>query len=90
MAGEHKTVILSILGTLLSALILFGTTIVISGGIDMTYVKAYVFPLVLSAFTLAVFAGVLFAREKGAIPGFEPTDSQKDEKPSDKPKSQGH
>ncbi|MDA4122514.1 MAG: hypothetical protein OK456_04950 [Thaumarchaeota archaeon] len=90
MAGEHKTVLLSILGTLLSAVILFVITIAISGGIDMTYVKAYVYPLVLSAFTLAVFAGVLFAREKGAIPGFEPTDSQKDQKPADKPEPQGH
>ncbi len=90
MAGEHKTVVLSIFGTLLSALILFVTTIAISGRIDMTYVEAYVFPLVLSAFTLAVFAGVLFAREKGAIPGFEPTDSQKDQKPPDKPKAEGH
>ena len=80
MADDHKTVLLSILATLLAAVILFAATTIISGGIDVNLVKGYVLPLVVSSFTLAVFAGVLFARNKGKIPGFRPTDPPKDEK----------
>ena len=83
MADEHKTVLLSIFATLLSAGIVFLATLLISGGISIYYIKSYVLPLVLSAFTLGVFAGVLFAKEKGALPYFSPPESQK-------PKSEGH
>ena len=81
MADEHKTVLLSIFATLLAALVIFAATVVVSGGIAIDLVKGYVLPLVVSAFTLAVFAGVLFARSKGMIPGFrpEPPNEQKAE-----------
>lgn len=90
MADEHKTVILSIMGTLISALVIFAATVAITGGIDLTLVKAYVLPLMLSAFSLAIFAGVLVAHQKGKIPGMSPSEPEKDQKPADKPQGQGH
>lgn len=80
MAQDHKTVLLSIFATLLAAAIVFVATIVISGGIEVDLIKGYVLPLVLSAFTLAIFAGVLFATNKGKIPGFGDTEPAKEEK----------
>jgi hypothetical protein len=75
----HMTVLLSIFATLLAAVIVFAATVVVSGGIAINLIKGYVFPLVVSAFTLAVFAGVLFIRSKNMLPGFK-TDAEKDEK----------
>jgi hypothetical protein len=80
LAEDHKTVLLSIFATLLAALVVLVVTIVISGGIQITLIKSYVLPLVLSAFTLAVFAGVLVAHNKGMIPGFDPSEPAKEEK----------
>jgi hypothetical protein len=87
LAEDHKTVVLSILATLLAALILLVATIAISGGITIELVKAYVLPLVISAFTLSVFAGVLFARNKGKLPWLAPTEPSKDEKAPETSKS---
>jgi hypothetical protein len=72
LAEEHKTVILSILATLLAAIVIFLATIAVNGGISVTLVEAYVLPLIVTAFSLSVFAGVLIARNRGMIPGFEP------------------
>jgi len=80
LADEHKTVILSIFATLLAAVVIFVVTVVAGGGVSETLFKAYVLPLIVTAFSLSVFAGVLFARERGMIPGFEPeTKVQKEE-----------
>jgi hypothetical protein len=87
LSDEHKTVMLSILATLLAALGIFVVTIIISGGIDITLVKAYVLPLVISSFTLTVFWSVVFARNKGKMPWLETTPPPKDEKASEAPKS---
>ena len=78
--AEHKTVVLSIFATLLAALVIFVATIAISGGISVSLVQAYVLPLVVSSFTLAVFAGILFAKQKGKIPGFAPGEPPKEKK----------
>ena len=68
MAEEHKTVLVSIFSTLLAAVVIFVAIVVISGGIATDLVKGYVLPLIVSAFTLTVFWGVLFARSKGKLP----------------------
>lgn len=78
MAQDHKIVLLSIFATLLAAVIVFAATVVISGGVEIDLIKGYVLPLVLSAFTLAIFAGVLFATNKGKIPGFGSPEAQKE------------
>ena len=65
MANEHKTIFLSIIAMLLAALVMFVGTVAVSGGVSIVLLKGYVLPLVLSVFTLAVFVGVLFARNKG-------------------------
>jgi hypothetical protein len=70
LADEHKTVLLSILATLLAALAIFVTTIAVSGGISAALVESYVLPLLVTAFSLSIFAGVLFAKNKGKVPGF--------------------
>lgn len=72
LAQEHKTVILSIFATLLAAVVIFLATVAFSGGVSLTLVEAYVFPLIVTAFSLSVFAAVLIARNRGMIPGFEP------------------
>jgi hypothetical protein len=82
LAEDHKTVLLSILATLVAALILFVATIIVSGGISIDMVRGYVLPLVISAFTLSIFAGVLFARNKGKLPWLAPDEPPKDEKAS--------
>jgi hypothetical protein len=79
LAEDHKTVLLSILATLLAALIMFVATIVISGGIAIDLVRGYVMPLIISAFTLAVFWSVLFAHHKGKIPWLDSAEPKKDE-----------
>jgi hypothetical protein len=68
LGDEHKTVLLSILGTVLSAITIFVITIAISGGVSVTLFKSYVLPLFMSAFTLLIFWGILFARHKGKLP----------------------
>jgi hypothetical protein len=87
LADDHKTVILSILATLGAALIVFVATVVVSGGISVDLVRGYVLPLVISAFTLSIFAGVLFARNKGKIPWLAPEEPTKDEKAATASKS---
>jgi hypothetical protein len=57
---------------MVAAVVILATTKVIEGGMSDTLIQAYVLPLTVSAVSLAVFAGVLFARNKGKIPGFEP------------------
>ena len=73
MAQDHKVVFVSIFSTLVAAFIIFLATVVMSGGISVDLVKAYVLPLVISSFTLLVFGGILFARSKGLL-GFLGTD----------------
>ncbi len=85
MADEHKTVILSIFATLLAAVVVFVTTVAWSGGVSAILVEAYVLPLFVTAFSLAVFAGVLFARNKGKIPGFPPDKPADEKKEEPKP-----
>jgi hypothetical protein len=69
---EHKTVLLSILATLLAAVGILAVTVLFSGGISIVLIQAYVLPLIVSSFALAVFALMLFARKKGKMPGFPP------------------
>jgi hypothetical protein len=81
LGDEHQTVLLSILGTLLSALVIFVITIAVSGGVSTTLFRSYVLPLFMSAFTLAIFWGILFARHKGKLPFLrEEPEPPKDEK----------
>jgi hypothetical protein len=89
LAEDHKTVLLSIMATLVAAMILFVATVVISGGIAIDLVKGYVLPLVISAFTLAVFWSVLFARNKGKLPWLGVVEPAKDEKAPATSKSTG-
>jgi hypothetical protein len=85
MAEDHKTVLLSIMATIVAGLFMFIGTVVVSGGISIDLIKGYVLPLFISAFTLAVFAGVLYARNKGRIPWLgpvEPAKQMKEEPPT--------
>ena len=75
LGQEHKTVLLSIFSTLIAALLVFIATVAVSGGIHLNLVEAYVLPLIMSSFTLLVFAGILFARSKGML-GFLGTDNE--------------
>jgi hypothetical protein len=79
LGEDHKTVLLSILATLMAALIVFVATVAVSGGVSIELVRGYVLPLVISAFTLSIFAGVLIARNKGIFPWLaeEPTKDDK-------------
>jgi fatty acid desaturase len=79
LGDEHKTVMLSIMATVVAAVILFVGTIAIAGGVDVTLVKSYVLPLFMSAFTLTVFWAFLFARHKGMLPMLG-EEEQKDQK----------
>ena len=87
MAEDHKTVILSIIATCISAFVLFLGTVVAAGGISIDLIKAYVLPLFISAMVLGIFATVLFARNSGKLPWLGPTEPAKEEKPS-APKSE--
>ncbi len=78
MADDHKTVLLSILSTLLAAVVVLVATVAVAGGFSFDLFEAYVLPLLVTSFSLSVFAGVLFARNKGKIPGFPP-DAPRDE-----------
>ena len=69
MADDHRTVLLSILATLLAAAVIFVVTVAVNGGFSTPLFEAYVMPLVVTAFSLAVFAVILFAHSKGKIPG---------------------
>lgn len=77
MADDHKTVLLSILSTLLAAVAVLVATVAVAGGFSVDLFEAYVLPLLVTSFSLSVFAGVLFARNKGKLPGFPP-DAPKD------------
>jgi hypothetical protein len=81
MGDEHKTVLLSILATLFAAVVILAVTVVVAGGWSVRLVESYVLPLLVTAFSLSIFAGVLFARNKGLIPGF-PADVPKDNRPA--------
>jgi hypothetical protein len=81
MAEDHKTVLLSIFATCVAGLLMFIGTVVVSGGISIDLIKGYVMPLFISAFTLAVFAGVLYARNKGKIPWLGPVERASAAKP---------
>lgn len=83
LAQDHKVVFVSIFSTLLAALVIFIATVVVSGGIALDLVKAYVLPLVISSFTLLVFGTVLFARSKGML-AFLGTDEKVKEQPNEK------
>ena len=91
MTEEHKMVLVSIFSTLVAAVIIFIATVAVSGGIAFDLVKGYVLPLIISAFTLTVFWGVLLLRNKGKVPFLgspEPNnvmETQSTSKPTDKP-----
>jgi len=59
LADDRKVVMLSITSTLIAAVFILAATVAVSGGIASDLVRAYVLPLVISAFTLLVFWGVL-------------------------------
>ena len=80
LANDHRTVLLSILATLVAATIVFLATVIVSGGFALDLVRGYVLPLVISAFTLTVFWGILFAQQKGKLPWLAPVESKKDDK----------
>jgi hypothetical protein len=73
LGNEHETVFLSILGTVLSAIMIFLVTIAIAGGVSMSLFTSYVLPLFMSAFTLSIFWAILYARHKGKLPFFPET-----------------
>jgi hypothetical protein len=77
LADDHKTVLLSILATLMAALIILVSTVIISGGVSIDLIRGYVMPLVISAFTLAVFWSILYARHKGKLPWLDSTEPAK-------------
>jgi hypothetical protein len=54
-------------------------TVVGTGKVSIPLIQSYVLPLVVTSFSLSVFAGVLYARNKGKIPGFR-TEESKDKK----------
>lgn len=75
---EHKTVLLSIFATLVAAVGILLITVLVAGELSVTLIQAYVLPLVVTSFSLAVFAAVLFARKKGKIPGFPPDETKQE------------
>jgi hypothetical protein len=81
LAEDHRIVLLSIFSTLVAAVVVLIVTVAVSGGVTVALVKSYVLPLVISAFTLAVFWGVLFANSKGKLP-FLGLQETKNEKPA--------
>ena len=89
LADEHKAVLLSILATVLSAALIFLITVADDGGISITLFKAYVLPLFMSAFTLAIFWGFLFARHKGKLPFLTENEPPEDKKAPTAPKTTG-
>jgi ABC-type sugar transport system permease subunit len=68
LGDEHKTVMISIIATIVAAFLLFLVTIAVAGGVSTTLFMSYVLPLLMSAFTLSVFWAFLFARHKGILP----------------------
>lgn len=68
MGDEHKTVMISIMATIVAAFVLFLVTVAVSGGVSKALFMSYVLPLLMSAFTLSVFWAFLFARHKGILP----------------------
>ena len=79
MADEHKTVLLSILATVVAGSLLFLATVAVGGGISIDLIRGYVLPLFISAFTLTIFWAILYARNKGLLPWLLP-EVQKEEK----------
>lgn len=76
MADERRTVLLSIFATVLAALVIFIASVAFAGGISIDLVKSYVLPLFVSAFTLLVFWGVLYAHQSGKLPWFGPAETE--------------
>jgi len=88
LADEHKTVLISIIATVLAACLLFLITIGVAGGVSIALFKSYVLPLFMSAFTLTIFWAFLFARHRGKLPILAETEP-KDERASKAPESPG-
>jgi hypothetical protein len=68
MPEDHKTVLLSILGTVAAGVVVLLLTVAISGGISAGLIDTYVLPLFISAFALTTFWAILFAAGKGKLP----------------------
>ena len=64
MTDEHRVVLISILSTLVAAVIIFAVSVALSGGISIDLVRGYVLPLIISAFTLSVFWCVLYVTNR--------------------------
>ena len=73
MADEHRVVLISILSTLVAAVIILAVSVALSGGIAIDLVRAYVLPLVISAFTLSVFWCVLYLTSRTKVSKASPT-----------------
>jgi len=71
LGDEHKTVMVSIIATVIAAFLVFLVTVAVAGGVSRTLFMSYVLPLLMSAFTLSVFFAFLFARHRGMLPMFE-------------------
>ena len=66
LADDRKVVMMSIVSTLIAAVFILVATVAVSGGLAVDLVRAYVLPLVISAFTLGVFWSVLFITSRRA------------------------
>jgi hypothetical protein len=73
LGDEHETVLLSILGTVISGVMIFLITIAISDSVSVDLFRSYALPVFMSAFTLTIFWAILFARHKGKLPFFSET-----------------
>lgn len=67
LGEEHKTVMVSILATVVAAIVLLIVTVAVAGHFSTSLFESYVLPLFMSAFTLLVFWAFLFARHKGKL-----------------------
>jgi pilus assembly protein TadC len=83
LAGDHKVVSICIIAMLVTALAIFIGTVVVSGGISVDLVEAYVLPLIIASFTLLVFVGVLLAHNRGLIPFLDADEPAEDERPKE-------
>ncbi|HEY6282840.1 MAG TPA: hypothetical protein VIW22_02845 [Nitrososphaerales archaeon] len=73
MADEHRVVFISILSTLVAAVIIFAVSVALSGGIAIDFVRGYVLPLIISPFTLSVFWCVLYVTSRTKASKASPT-----------------
>ena len=65
MPDEHRTIILSISGTLISAIIVLVGTLIFDGGtFNFLYFESYVLPEIISAFALSVFLVLMLVDKK--------------------------